>query len=320
MLNRKTIGITLCILLAFAVIFTGCAHPWRIAPNPNPNPTTAEPGLVTDGPEDTVEPVTDAPTDGPTDEPTDTPTDGPTDAPTDAPTDEPTDEPTAPPDETDAPETEQPTGSEPPVTGGATNPPATTAPAVTNTPAAATPTPAMTPTPAAATPTPKPTSTPPPTPTPTPKPTPTPEPAPSPDIPPFSSKAINGSQATYDNNFLYANRLTMVNVWSTTCGPCIQEMPHFPQLEARYGSRGFKILSVLGDSETPGAIPTALGIINSMGFNIPVIRNNGGVPQAFPAAAYPMTYFIDSYGRVLLRVPAAKTFEEWCQTIDGLLP
>lgn len=301
MLSKKTISSTLLILLAFMLIFTGCAHPWRIAPNPNP--TTADPGLVTNEPEDTVEPVTDAPTDEPTDEPTD--------APTDAPTDEPTDEPTAPPDETDAPETEQPTGSEPPVTGGATNPPATTAPSVTNTPAAATPTPT-----AAPTATPKPT----PTPTPTPAPTPAPTATPKPDIPNFSSKAINAGQGTYNNSFLYGNKLTMVNVWSTTCGPCIAEMPHFPQLEARYGSRGFKILSVLGDSETPGAIPTALNIINGMGFNIPVIRNNGGVPQAFPAAAYPMTYFIDSYGRILQRVPAANTFEGWCQIIDGLLP
>lgn len=301
MLSKKTISSTLLILLAFTLLFTGCKHPWRIAPNPNP--TTADPGLVTNGPEDTVEPVTDAPTDEPTDEPTD--------APTDAPTDEPTDEPTAPPDETDAPETEQPTGSEPPVTGGATNPPATTAPSVTNTPAAATPTPT-----AAPTATPKPT----PTPTPTPAPTPAPTATPKPDIPNFSSKAINAGQGTYDNSFLYGNKLTMVNVWSTTCGPCIAEMPHFPQLEARYSSRGFKILSVLGDSETPGAIPTALNIINGMGFNIPVIRNNGGVPQAFPAAAYPMTYFIDSYGRILQRVPAANTFEGWCQIIDGLLP
>lgn len=313
MLLKSKLSMTLCILLAFALIFTGCAHPWRIAPNPNP--TTADPGLVTDGPEDTDAPLTDAPTDEPTEQPSEEPTEQPTDEPTEQPTDEPTEQP----DETVAPETEQPTGSEPP----ATNPPAnTTAPSVTNTPAAATPTPATTPTPAAATPTPAPTPTPTPvpTPTPTPVPTPTPAPTPSPDIPNFSSKAINGSQGTYDNSFLYGNRLTMVNVWSTTCGPCIQEMPHFPQLEARYGSRGFKILSVLGDSETPGAIPTALGIINNMGFNIPVIRNNASVAAAFPATAYPMTYFIDSYGRILLRVPAAKTFDEWCATIEGMLP
>ncbi|MBR5949086.1 MAG: redoxin domain-containing protein [Clostridia bacterium] len=306
MLLKKTIGITLCILLAFTLILTGCAHPWRIALNPNP--TTADPGLVTGKPADTDEPATDAPTDEPTEEPTEQPSEEPNDEPTEQPTDEP--------EETVAPETEQPTGSEPPETGSTTNPPAnTTAPSVTNTPTAATPTLANTPTPA-----PNPTPTPKPTPTPTPVPTPTPAPTPSPDIPNFSSKAINGSQATYDNSFLYANRLTMVNVWSTTCGPCIAEMPHFPSLEARYGSRGFKILSVLGDSETPGAIPTALSIISGMNFNIPVIRNNASVAAAFPAAAYPMTYFIDSYGRILQRVPAANSFEGWCQIIDGLLP
>lgn len=309
MFSKKTISSTLLILLALALIFTGCAHPWRIAPNPNP--TTADPGLVTDGPADTDEPLptegsdeTEAPvSDEPTDEPTDEPSEAPSDEPTGEPTEDPTDEPS------EAPESEQPTGTLPPETGGTATP--TPAPSVTNTPDAATPTPS-----AAPTATPKPT----PTPTPTPAPTPAPTATPKPDIPNFSSKAINAGQGTYDNSFLYGNKLTMVNVWSTTCGPCIAEMPHFPQLESRYGSRGFKILSVLGDSETPGAIPTALSIINGMSFNIPVIRNNGGVPQAFPAAAYPMTYFIDSYGRILQRVPAANTFEGWCQIIDGLLP
>ena len=112
----------------------------------------------------------------------------------------------------------------------------------------------------------------------------------------------------------------MVNVWATTCGPCIQEMPHIQLLAQNYANKGFKVLSVLGDSETPGCIQTALGILNNPNINFtqPVVRNHNGIPQAFPAGAYPTTYFIDSSGNVLKVVTASHTYEEWVSILGEL--
>ena len=103
----------------------------------------------------------------------------------------------------------------------------------------------------------------------------------------------------------------MVNVWATTCGPCIQEMPHIQQLANNYAGRGLKVVTVLGDSET------IIGGIQ--GFNLPVLRNNSSVAAAFPAGAYPTTYFIDSNGNILKVVTTSSSYDKWCSIIDNLL-
>ena len=176
-MKRTKLLPAICVLTALMLLLSGCAHPWRIASNPNP--ATPMPDNGTDAPSTDVitsgepadsavptetltsEPDTAAPTDGITAEPTGDATDEPaTDSPSGSPTDKPTEKPTAKP-------TEKPT--------------------------------------------PKPTAT------------------PKPDIPAFSTKAINNG-STYDNSMFSKAKVTMVNVWATTCGPCIQEMPHIQQL------------------------------------------------------------------------------------------
>lgn len=245
-MKRTKLLPAICVLTALMLLLSGCAHPWRIASNPNP--VTPMPDNGTDVPSTDVitsgEPADSAvPTGDTTDEPA-------TDSPSGSPTDKPTEKPTAKP-------TEKPT--------------------------------------------PKPTAT------------------PKPDIPAFSTKAINNG-STYDNSMFSKAKVTMVNVWATTCGPCIQEMPHIQQLANNYAGRGLKVVTVLGDSETPGCINTALAIIGGIqGFNLPVLRNNSSVAAAFPAGAYPTTYFIDSNGNILKVVTTSNSYDKWCSIIDNLL-
>lgn len=237
-MKRTKLLPAICVLTALMLLLSGCAHPWRIASNPNP--ATPMPDNGTDAPSTDVitsgEPADSAvPTETLTSEPD-------TAAPTDGITAEPTEKPTS-----------------------------------------------------------KPTAT------------------PKPDIPAFSTKAINNGN-TYDNSMFSRAKVTMVNVWATTCGPCIQEMPHIQQLANNYAGRGLKVVTVLGDSETPGCINTALAIIGGIqGFNLPVLRNNSSVAAAFPAGAYPTTYFIDSNGNILKVVTTSNSYDKWCSIIDNLL-
>ena len=233
-MKRTKLLPAICVLTALMLLLSGCAHPWRIASNPNP--ATPMPDNGTDAPSTDVitsgEPADSAvPTETLTSEPY-------TAAPTDGSTAEPT--------------------------GDATDEPAT-------------------------------------------------------DSPAFSTKAINNG-STYDNSMFSKAKVTMVNVWATTCGPCIQEMPHIQQLANNYAGRGLKVVTVLGDSETPGCINTALAIIGGIqGFNLPVLRNNSSVAAAFPAGAYPTTYFIDSNGNILKVVTTSNSYDKWCSIIDNLL-
>ena len=245
----------------------------------NPNPTTPDPFVDASTP--SPEPTTDEPSDEPTDEPTNTPDNGiNAESPSPAPT----------PDGEPTPTEIQPEPSD-------------------------TPSPAPTPTPTAAT-----TPTPSPAPTPTPKPTNTPAPTATP-VPSnyFTTVAINGDHATYDNSMFAGAELTMINIWATNCGPCIQELPHIQNLAEAYESRGVQIVTALGDSEQSGRIGEALRIINRLGFNLPVLRNTASFSAQFPAAAYPTTYFVDRNGNIVRVVTTSNSYNEWCAILDELL-
>lgn len=246
----------------------------------NPNPTTPDPFVDASTP--SPEPTTDEPSDEPTDEPTNTPDNGiNAESPSPAPT----------PDGEPTPTEIQPEPSE-------------------------TPSPAPTPTPTAAT-----TPTPSPAPTPTPKPTNTPAPTATP-VPSnyFTTVAINGDHATYDNSMFAGAELTMINIWATTCGPCIQELPHIQNLAEAYESRGVQIVTALGDSEQSGMINYALSIINRLGFNLPVLRNTASFSAQFPTGGvYPVTYFVDRNGNIVRVVTTSNSYNEWCAILDELL-
>ena len=174
------------------------------------------------------------------------------------------------------------------------------------------------------TPTPAPTAAPTPTPTPAPTPTPKPTNTPAPTATPvpsnyFTTVAINGDHATYDNSMFASAELTMINIWATNCGPCIQELPHIQNLAEAYESRGVQIVTALGDSEQSGMINYALSIINGLGFNLPVLRNTASFSAQFPAAAYPTTYFVDRNGNIVRVVTTSNSYNEWCAILDELL-
>ena len=220
---------------------------------------------------------------------------------TDEPSDEPTDEPTNTPDNGINAESPSPAPT----------------PDGEPTPTEIQPEPSDTPTPA---PTAAPTPTPTPAPTPTPKPTNTPAPTATP-VPSnyFTTVAINGDHATYDNSMFASAELTMINIWATNCGPCIQELPLIQNLAEAYESRGVQIVTALGDSEQSGRIGEALRIINRLGFNLPVLRNTASFSAQFPAAAYPTTYFVDRNGNIVKVVTTSNSDSEWCAILDELL-
>ena len=132
--------------------------------------------------------------------------------------------------------------------------------------------------------------------------------------------AINGDHATYDNSMFAGAELTMINIWATNCGPCIQELPHIQNLAEAYESRGVQIVTALGDSEQSGMINYALSIINRLGFNLPVLRNTASFSAQFPTGGvYPVTYFVDRNGNIVRVVTTSNSYSDWCAILDELL-
>ncbi|MCH5279779.1 MAG: redoxin domain-containing protein [Christensenellaceae bacterium] len=291
MLKRTKSTLFIALILVAAMLVSSCAHPWRIAMNNNtPVPEASSSPEATEDPNASEEPVdTGAPTENPSE--TDIPTDEPA---TDEPvvTDEPVNNDTATPTESGTTDTQAPA----------------TAAATANVTTAPTTTPKLTSKPTQA-----------PTPTPTPKPTQAPVTS---DFADFSAPSINNA-GSFSNSDFSKYKLTLVNFWSTTCAPCIQEMPHLQQISNEYASKGLRVVTVLFDSEISGAIPTALGIIQGIGMTIPVIRCNASIKSAivdpYNVAAMPNTFLVDSNGHIVQRITSSKSYAEWKAIVDRLL-
>jgi peroxiredoxin len=55
---------------------------------------------------------------------------------------------------------------------------------------------------------------------------------------------VNGIKEIFKNN---SNKLRLVNVWATWCGPCVIEMPELVTINRMYRARNFEMVTISGD-------------------------------------------------------------------------
>ena len=84
-----------------------------------------------------------------------------------------------------------------------------------------------------------------------------------------------------------------------------------------------QVITVLYDSGQPGAINTAVNIMNANGITLPALHYNNSMNQAFggylSSTALPTTVFVDQDGHFVKCVNRAKSYDEWCAIINGML-
>lgn len=62
----------------------------------------------------------------------------------------------------------------------------------------------------------------------------------------FSAVDLEGNEVTQE--LLADYDLTLVNVWATYCGPCLQEMPALGELAGEYESKGVNVIGIVSDA------------------------------------------------------------------------
>ena len=141
----------------------------------------------------------------------------------------------------------------------------------------------------------------------------------------FSATDLDGN--TVDQSILADYDLTMVNVWATFCGPCINEMPDLGELAQEYADNKVQIIGLVSDVlNTDGTISqeqvqTARDIVEQTGANylhlLPSEDLYGVLGQI---SAVPTTFFVDSEGaQVGSAIVSAQSKDNWVQTIDAML-
>jgi thiol-disulfide isomerase/thioredoxin len=93
--------------------------------------------------------------------------------------------------------------------------------------------------------------------------------------------------------------VTLLNLWATWCGPCIEEFPDLERLHRQLEPAGLRIIAVDVDPDAP---ETVLSFAADLGVTFTVATDpEGRIEERFQSMALPSSYLIDGEGRLVAR-------------------
>ena len=131
--------------------------------------------------------------------------------------------------------------------------------------------------------------------------------------PEFSVKTDDGRLVSTPN---FGGKLLILNFWATWCPPCVEETPSLSQLALDYAPRGVVVLGISVDA-SDSAYRAFLRKYNPRFLT----ARDARIHRDYGTFMYPETYFIDSSGKVVLKIAEGA---DWSspnvrRTLDSLL-
>lgn len=136
----------------------------------------------------------------------------------------------------------------------------------------------------------------------------------------FQATDLDGN-AVDSGELFTGSKITMINIWGTYCGPCIEEMPELERINQEYADQGVRVVGLLVDvTDTDDTmLAEAESIVRDTGVTYPSLKSWEGCGDQFPASAIPTTYFVDSSGKLVGEPIVGADVMSYRQTLDELL-
>ena len=142
----------------------------------------------------------------------------------------------------------------------------------------------------------------------------------------FTAEDLSGNPVTQD--IFKDCDLTMINIWATFCGPCINEMPDLGELHNTWKEKGVQVVGLCTDTVNLDGtyidenLETAKLIVEETGADYLHIIPSGEVAgRLLPQIqVVPTTVFVDKDGKqVTSAVTGSRKLEDWEKIIEILL-
>lgn len=116
-------------------------------------------------------------------------------------------------------------------------------------------------------------------------------------IPDFSAKDIEGNKV--DNSIFKENKVTLVNVWATWCGPCVNELPEIQKVYSELKDQGIGVVGIVADGND--AEDTAKELIEHESLKYKMIIPDSNLEKNLISTlrGFPTSYVVDSEGKIL---------------------
>lgn len=110
--------------------------------------------------------------------------------------------------------------------------------------------------------------------------------------PDFTLPTLDGGEVTLSD---LRGQVVVINLWTSWCPPCREEMPAIEQVYGQYREQGLVVLglnSTFQDDEE-----TAAAFVRELGLTFPIVLDRtGAVSRRYQLQALPTTYFVDRQG------------------------
>jgi thiol-disulfide isomerase/thioredoxin len=102
----------------------------------------------------------------------------------------------------------------------------------------------------------------------------------------------------------FRGRYVLLNLWETTCAPCVSEMPKLNALSQQLDHKAFAVIALAEDHDGSGAI--RLFFQRHSIDHLPVYSDSTGqAPFILHARGLPTTFLIDPHGMEIARLEGA---------------
>ena len=113
-----------------------------------------------------------------------------------------------------------------------------------------------------------------------------------------------------------SNKITLVNIWATWCGPCIGELEDLKGIHDRMGKQGIGVVGLLTDDD----LDTAQELIDEYNIRYPVVlAPEKVVEEFFPLEGYPSSLFVGPDGTVIAGPVIGAHPEKYFTILNSLL-
>ena len=135
-------------------------------------------------------------------------------------------------------------------------------------------------------------------------------------FPEFTAKTVSGEDISSD--LFKDSKLTVVNVWGSWCGPCVQEVP---ELQKLYESMKDKDVNVIGLAQDAGTdLDAVKEIIDKNKVTYQNIVPEGATEDfVMSIMAFPTTFFVDSDRNIVGVIQGNRNLEAFTAAVEGVL-
>lgn len=113
-------------------------------------------------------------------------------------------------------------------------------------------------------------------------------------LPPYAATNVDGSKFDLATR---RDKVVLLNLWATWCGPCRYEIPELQSIHDKYAARGFEVIGVSVDEGSPEPVKA---FIDERKMTYPqVLDPEGQLATLLQTSVLPTSVLLDRSGRIV---------------------